>query len=171
LLQDVVLNKQALTRRPLHKDRPAHHSVSGTHITWYKVQQFPCISSRRSPRSTPKAIQTTHDVGYYTLGGPKLSKLCIPCTFDYRHPTYKLTTSEALGGRGGNTLTVLPRFQIAMYLDIVYISVHRKYMYLEKSKRIVIWDGGSIYKEEYTMVSNSKSFRGNYCLCKKAKGK
>jgi hypothetical protein len=45
LLQDVVLNKQALTRRPLHKDRAAHHSVSGAHITWDKVQQFPCISS------------------------------------------------------------------------------------------------------------------------------
>jgi len=27
----------------------------------------------------------------------------------------------------------------------------------------------SIYTREYTMVSNSKSFKGNYCLCKKEK--
>jgi hypothetical protein len=34
-------------------------------------------------RSRPKAIQTTQDVGYYTLGGLNLSKLYVPYTFEF----------------------------------------------------------------------------------------
>jgi hypothetical protein len=51
-----------------------------------------------------KAIQTTtHDVGYYALGGPNLSKLYVTCTFDTH---LHLTTSEiSLDGLGSKILT------------------------------------------------------------------
>jgi murein endopeptidase len=40
-------------------------------------------SKQEITRSLPKAIQITQDIGFYALGCPNLSKLCVPCTFEF----------------------------------------------------------------------------------------
>jgi hypothetical protein len=49
------------------------------------------------------------DVGYYALGSLNLSKLCVPCTFEFLilvTPQLQLTASGvSLGGRGGKRPT------------------------------------------------------------------
>jgi hypothetical protein len=62
--------------------------------------------------SPPKALQTIQDVGYYALGGPNMSKLYVPSTFEFLISAtpylQKLTTSGvSLSGRGGKTPTLL----------------------------------------------------------------
>jgi hypothetical protein len=68
-------------------------------------------SKQEITRSPPKAIQTTQDVGYYALSGLNLSKLYVPCTFEFlilAIPYLQLTTSAvSLGGLDGKTPTSL----------------------------------------------------------------
>ena len=48
-----------------------------------------------------------------------------------------------------------------MYLDIVYIYVHRKiYVYRKPERIILIWDGGSIYMQGDIFVKIQ-----NPCTC------
>jgi hypothetical protein len=49
-------------------------------------------------RSLPKAIQTIQDVGYYALGGPNLSKLCVPYTFEFLILATPYLQTHHLGG-------------------------------------------------------------------------
>jgi hypothetical protein len=70
----------------------------------YKGGQGPLSKQRSLGHSTPKAIQTTiQDVGCYASCGPNLSKLCVPCTFEFlisASPHPKLTTlGISLGGK------------------------------------------------------------------------
>jgi hypothetical protein len=83
----------------------------------------------RSTRSTSKT--TTHDIGYYTLSGPNLSKLYISCTFEFltsATPYLQLTTSGvSLGGLGGKTPiiyisgfhTQLEQARVGMYCNTI----------------------------------------------------
>jgi hypothetical protein len=60
------------------------------------------LQTEEITRSPSKAIQTTQDIGYYALGGPNLSKLYVPCTFEF----LVLATPEvSLSGHGGKTPT------------------------------------------------------------------
>jgi hypothetical protein len=65
--------------------------------------------------STPNAIQTIQDVGYCASCGPNLSKLCVPCTFEFlisASPHPKLTTlGISLGGAAGKTPTRITLLQ------------------------------------------------------------
>jgi hypothetical protein len=70
----------------------------------YKGDQGPLSKRGSLGHSTPKAIQiTTQDVGCYASCGPNLSKLCVPCTFEFlisASPHPKLTTlGISLGGQ------------------------------------------------------------------------
>jgi hypothetical protein len=60
-------------------------------------------------RSPPKAIQNTQDVGYYAPGGPDLSKLFVPCTFEFLILAIPYLETHhlrgILGERGGKTPT------------------------------------------------------------------
>jgi hypothetical protein len=70
----------------------------------YKGGQGPSQNTRSLDHSTPKAIQTTiQDVGCYASCGTNLSKLCVPCTFEFLilvspHPKL-ITLGISLGGQ------------------------------------------------------------------------
>jgi hypothetical protein len=70
---------------------------------YIREDRDPSQSRGSIDHSTPKAIQTIQDVGYYAPCGPNLSKLCVPCTFEFLisvSPHPKLTTLDiSLGGQ------------------------------------------------------------------------
>jgi hypothetical protein len=53
-------------------------------VGYIREVRDPSQNRRSLGHSTPKAIQTTiQDVGCYASCGPNLSKLCVPCTFEF----------------------------------------------------------------------------------------
>jgi hypothetical protein len=53
---------------------------------------------KKITRSPPTAIQTIQDIGYYALSGPNLSKLYVPCTFEFLISVTPYLQTHHLGG-------------------------------------------------------------------------